>query len=74
MSDPQNLSVIYPMWVVTCPDCGPVCTVWEKPGTGCKRVEHCPACGRSLDASAVTRVVNAPEHERAMDPREGEDR
>lgn len=37
----------YPMWVVVCDRCGPVCTVWEKPGTGCTYFEFCPSCGDS---------------------------
>lgn len=54
----------YPMWVVVCEDCGPVCTVWEKPGTGCSYIEHCPECGGEWPDTV--QVDSGDEHERVM--------
>lgn len=55
----------YPMWCVVCRDCGWVCTIWEKPGTGCSYIEYCPSCGK--ERVDTEQVDDKQEHERAMD-------
>ena len=54
----------YPMWVVACEHYGFVCTVWEKPGTGCSYIEQCPSCGS--ERVRTIRVENNEEHEAAI--------
>lgn len=55
----------YPMWVVHCRSCEWVCTIWEKPGTGCSYIKYCPRCsGRRV---STERVNNKAEHEKAME-------
>lgn len=45
----------YPMWVMICEDCGPVASVWEKPGTACSYINYCPDCGKAhADSKKVT--------------------
>jgi len=57
----------YAMWVVLCDECGPVHTVWEKPGTRVPYVEHCPSCGRGATSVQTDRVENKAEHEAAFE-------
>jgi len=59
-------TVVYPLWVVTCEDCGFVCTVWEKPGTGCSYIEYCPSCGKSCTVRDE-RVEDKEAHESAIE-------
>ena len=54
----------YPMWGVVCEYCGFVCTIWEKPGTGCSYIEHCPSC--STGFTKTERVDNKEEHQELM--------
>jgi hypothetical protein len=52
-------SVVYPMWIIECEHDGFVCTLWEKPGTGCSYIEQCPSCGNSrVTTTCVTDKEN----------------
>lgn len=51
----------YPMWIVECHYDGFVCTIWEKPGTGCSYIKRCPECGSRK--VTTTRVEGRDEHE-----------
>lgn len=53
----------YPMWVVSCATDGFICTVWEKPGTGCAYMQQCPSCGGSrIETTRVTDEENHNAH------------
>ena len=65
VADNVSKSVVYPLWVVECHVDGFVCTVWEKPGTGCSYIENCPECGGSH--ISTTKVENKDEHEAAIE-------
>jgi hypothetical protein len=58
-------TVVYPMWVVECEREGFICTVWEKPGTGCSYIKQCPSCGSQH--VTTTKVEDAQEHARHIE-------
>lgn len=61
--DPEQMA--YPLWVVECEFDGFVCTIWEKPGTGCSYITNCPACGDNQ--VTTTKVENFEQHKRAIE-------
>lgn len=65
VSQPGDATWPYPMWVVSCPDDGFVCTVWEKPGTGCSYFEYCPDCGNNR--IETTKVTDGDNHRATVD-------
>lgn len=65
-------SVIYPLWVIQCDSCGAVGTMWEKPGTGCSYVKHCPRCGRGPRGVTTQQVETRDEHKTVF--RQGDQR
>lgn len=55
----------YPMWIVECDHDGFVCTIWEKPGTGCAYIQRCPKCG--VQRATTTKVTDKDSHEAAIE-------